>query len=170
MTSLLSIHGCTPADLQNMGLTALFLLGGDPNLNASPPSSIEEPASENSTLTAPNQILTPDSNSGTLTPLRASVVKARPVKVPKPRSKIARLPEHIQANLNTMLASGCAYADIIRNLNDHGYPGFNKVNLHTWKVRGFQEWLRAENSEPSLEGVQKVSEGVQKPVEGDSNS
>jgi len=133
---------------------------GGPGL---PASSIEEPAS---------QTLTPESPTLTLTPLRelrASVVKPSPVKVPKPRSKIARLSVDIQHNLNTLLAAGCPYSDIIRNLNDQGYPGFNKVNLHTWKLTGFQNWLCAENAEPSSEDVQKVSEGDQKPVKGDTN-
>jgi len=86
------------------------------------------------------------------------VVKPSPVKVPKPRSKIARLSVDIQHNLNTLLAAGCPYSDIIRNLNDQGYPGFNKVNLHDWKLTGFQNWLRTCDADIP-------SEIVQEPVE-----
>jgi hypothetical protein len=92
-------------------------------------------------------------------------LNGRAVKLPKPRSKIGRLPKAIQDNLNTMLANGCPYSEIIRCLNDHGYPGFNKVNLHTWKQTGLLK--RTDNPEV-LEGDQKVSEGGQKPVEGDT--
>jgi hypothetical protein len=87
-----------------------------------PPSRIEDPASET---------LTP------LCELRDSVVKPS-----QPRSKIARLPADIQTNLNTLLATGCRYRDIIHSLKAQGYLGFNKVNLHDWKKTGFQHWLR----------------------------
>ena len=69
------------------------------------------------------------------------------LKSARPRSKIARLPKEIQDNLNAMLAAGCPYMDIIRDLNAQGYPGLNKVNLHTWKLTGFQNWLRAKTQE-----------------------
>src|SRR5204862_34582 len=42
--------------------------------------------------------------------------------------------------LGSVLASGCPYMDIIRYLNTHGFPAFNKVNLNTWKKTGFQNW------------------------------
>jgi|SRR5688572_21061401 len=76
-------------------------------------------------------------------------VKDRSVKVKrrKPRSKACRLPKDIQDNLNTLLADGRPYADIIRFLNDRGYPGFNKVNLHNWRITGFRNWLVSRNSE-----------------------
>jgi len=67
----------------------------------------------------------------------------------RPRSKIARLPKPIQTNLNTMLASGCPYMDIIRYLNTQGHPGFNKVNLNAWKKTGFQNWLYPLPEQPS---------------------
>jgi hypothetical protein len=66
------------------------------------------------------------------------------VKVPKPRSKVARLPKDVQVNLNAMLKHGRPYGEIIAWLFNHGHPGFNKVNLHTWRIAGFQDWLRAQ--------------------------
>jgi hypothetical protein len=45
-----------------------------------------------------------------------------------------------------MLAAERPYAEIIHYLNDQGYPGFNKVNLHNWKRTGYQAWLRSRNS------------------------
>jgi len=92
---------------------------------------------------------------GTLTPVVGRVVPGEPnlntrsVKLSKPRSKIARLPEDIRYNLNTMLASGRSYRDITRWLNDAGYPGFNKVNLHNWRLTGFQFWLRT--TDPAID-------------------
>jgi hypothetical protein len=88
-------------------------------------------------------------NGTALTPLRE--IRVSVVRLPKPRSKIARLPVDIQTNLNTMLAGGCPYADIIRNLNAQGYPGFNKVNLNAWKRTGFQHWLRTRATQPCPE-------------------
>src|SRR6266508_695755 len=104
MTSLPSIHGCTPADLQNMGMTALFLLRDAPiklprsadSLSAlecggSTPLSIS-PNPEPGTLNPEPSALTP------LCEPHASVFKSSAVKAKRrrPRSKIARLPEHIQ--------------------------------------------------------------------------
>jgi hypothetical protein len=60
----------------------------------------------------------------------------------RPRSKACGLPPVIRDNLNTMLARGRPYNEIIHYLNDQGYPGFNKVNLHNWRISGFQGWLR----------------------------
>lgn len=71
-------------------------------------------------------------------------LNSRAVKVRKPRSKIARLPIDIQHHLNAMLAGGRPYPEIIHWLNTHGYPGFNKVNLHSWKTTALQDWLRLE--------------------------
>lgn len=95
------IHGYTPADLQNMGMTGLLLRRRNPNLNTS-----------DQCCSAPSA---------------ASGFK------PRFRSKISRLPEPIQTNLNAMLAEGRSYAEIIRWLHDSGYLGFNKVNLHNWR-------------------------------------
>ena len=114
----------------------------------SPASSIEQPASAPLTLTPepgdivnrkskienPPETLTPGPNLNASTP-RASVLSASSVlKSTRPRSKIARLPKEIQDNLNTMLARGCRYNHVIRYLNDQGYAGFNKVNLHNWRM------------------------------------
>jgi hypothetical protein len=49
-------------------------------------------------------------------------------------------------------------------------PAFNRVNLHNWRITGFQDWLRTEKGQPASEGVKGVLEAVQKPVEGHSNS
>ena len=65
----------------------------------------------------------------------------------RPRSKASHLPPDIQLSLNAMLTSGRPYAEIIRSLSDQGYPGFNKVNLHNWKLTGYQHWLRASKPE-----------------------
>jgi len=120
MNPLPFIHGYTPADLQNMGMTR-FLLQLYANLNAAQCRSV------------------------------SSVVKSR-----KRRSKASHLPHDIQLNLNTMLARGCRYRDIIQSLNAQGYPGFNKVNLNAWKRTGFQHWLQTRNAEPSLVTDQPV--------------
>jgi len=122
MNPLPFIHGYTPADLQNRGMTAAAFhrrsadVNPEPlNLNGAPCRSV------------------------------SSVVKSR-----KPRSKASQLPPDIQLSLNTMLARGCRYRDIIQSLNVQGYPGFNKVNLNAWKKTGFQDWLQTRNTETSL--------------------
>ena len=69
------------------------------------------------------------------------------VKVPKPRSKVAKLPQDVQNNLNAMLADGRSYTQIIHWLSGGGYPAFNKVNLHNWRITGFQAWLRSPKAE-----------------------
>ena len=79
-----------------------------------------------------------------------SVLKPSPVKPKRrrrPRSKACRLPHEVQHTLNTMLANGCRYRDIIHSLNTGGYPGFNKANLNAWKRTGFQDWRRTQESE-----------------------
>ena len=128
-----------------------------------PASSIEQPASDLLTLTRFRE-------------LRASVVKSSPVKPKRhrrPRSKACRLPVDVRLTLNTMLAGGCRYRDIIHSLNTRGHPGFNKANLNAWKRTGFQDWLRSQNL-PTPEDAQKVSRSCtealgspQKAPEGD---
>jgi hypothetical protein len=120
----------------------------EPNLNISPGSlTVGRTVPAEPNLNAASESLTP------LCELRDSVVKPS-----QPRSKIARLPTNIQTNLNTMLARGCPYIDIIRYLNVQGHPGFNKVNLHDWKKTGFQHWLRTEDGKPFSEADHAVLE------------
>ena len=138
MNPLLSIPGYSPSDLQDLGLLPLvyfqnrtLTVGRSLPAERLPASRIQEPASE-------LQTLTPAPNLNASTP--CSSVHFAPSVLKKPRSKISRLPKPIQTNPNTMLASGCPYMDIIRYLNTHGFPAFNKVNLNTWKKTGFQNW------------------------------
>jgi len=130
----------------------------------STPLSIQ-PASEPETLT-PNLNAEPRTRNPeplALTPLpelRASVVNlntqtVKPKGRRRPRSKACRLPAQVQLTLNTMLAGGCRYRDIIRSLNTQGYAGFNKANLNAWKRTGFQDWLRNRNLH-APEDVQKI--------------
>ena len=140
MNQLPNLGGFTPSDLENMGMDFLLHSAltaasehGVPPLGGSVGSLVNRTS--------------PIVNSGeALTPLREvdpSVVKARR----RPRSKASHLPPDIQLNLNTMLAAGHSYADVIRSLNAQGYPGFNKVNLHNWKVTGYQAWRRSKTLE-----------------------
>ena len=69
------------------------------------------------------------------------------VNLRKPRSKIARLPEHVRDKLNTILAEGGSYPTIIHWLSGLGYPGFNKTNLHSWRFTGFEKWLERKTQE-----------------------
>ena len=69
---------------------------------------------------------------------------------PNRRGKVARLPDPLRHNLNTMLNAGSSYSEIIAWLNTQGYPGFNKVNLHNWRTGGFHDWLRQQPSEPKI--------------------
>src|SRR5688572_2787308 len=95
--------------------------------------------------------LAPEQSSGNAEP------SAPPVKPERRRrrSKACRLPAEVQLNLNTMLAGGCRYRDIIRSLNTQGYAGFNKANLNAWKRTGFQDWLLNRNLH-APEDVQKI--------------
>jgi len=139
MNRMPDLHGCTPSDLENMGMDFLLHLAlTAPKLNAESGTTNPEPVSPL-----------------TLTPLRdlsASVLTQRNpglsgVKSRKPRSKASNLPPDILLSLNTMLAAGRSYAEIIQYLIDQGYPGFNKVNLHNWRITGYQHWLRAKKPE-----------------------
>ena len=105
-----------------------------------PASRIQEPASASLALTP--QFGVPPSGG----PFGARLKSRR-----RPRSKAFHLPPDIQLSLNTMLANGRPYAEIIRCLNDHGYPGFNKVNLHNWKTTGYQAWVRCRIEPPKRE-------------------
>jgi hypothetical protein len=138
MNRLPNLGGYTPSDLQDMGMSVLLyfspltltapstLIGRGLGEGESPVSRLQEPASDPLTLTPP----------------RIANRRTR-----KPRSKASHLPPDIQLSLNTMLANGCAYRDIIRTLNAQGYSGFNKVNLHNWKATGYQQWLRSKTQE-----------------------
>ena len=141
-----------PSALECGGSTPPVQTLTGPNLNAEPRTRNPEPVS----LTVGRDSVEPSLNGV-------------PVKVSKPRSKIGRLPKDIQDDLNAMLVHGRSYTDLIHWLNDQGYPGFNKVNLHTWKQTGLLNRQRTDNQQ-DLDGHQKVSEGVQKPVEGDRRS
>jgi hypothetical protein len=68
------------------------------------------------------------------------------------RSKVSKLPEDIRNNLNALLLCGKSYSHVIAWLNTQGHPGFNKVNLHNWRIGGFQDWLHNQPilAEPNL--------------------
>ena len=173
MTALPNLGGYTPSELLEMGILhvvlplALTAQASHPNADGSSAPQHEPPAPasvgrahrESLTLTvAPGA----DSPSTPLANRQSSILHGEALTLSKrenpkseivnrksraPRSKASQLPPDIQLNLNTMLAGGCAYRDIIRILNDQGYPGFNKVNLHNWKVTGYQIWLRFKTPE-----------------------
>jgi hypothetical protein len=67
------------------------------------------------------------------------------MKPPNPRGarrtgKIARLPESVRLQVNSMLNDGLPYAQIRKNLAEHG-AGLNPNNLSRWRHGGFQDWL-----------------------------
>src|SRR6266850_6919146 len=104
MKSLVHMSGCTPADLQDMGMSVLMYLNPlaltTSDRSADSLSALQHevsPAVVNRTSSIGNPL--------TLTALRASVVKSRR----GPRSKASHLPNDIQLSLNTMLASGRPY-------------------------------------------------------------
>ena len=82
------------------------------------------------------------SSGGSVPETCSSNANGLPAIAPKRRGKIARLPKDLRAQLNSMLEDGAAYDDIIQWLADHGHPGVNHVNLHNWKVGGYQDWRR----------------------------
>jgi hypothetical protein len=56
--------------------------------------------------------------------------------------KIARLPHHLQEQVNLMLLDGIPYAAILKALGEHG-KGINYHSLKRWRKGGYQDWLRA---------------------------
>jgi hypothetical protein len=54
--------------------------------------------------------------------------------------KVARLPKKIRNTVNQMLEDGKTYAAIVKELQDLGHPGFNMMNISTWKAGGFRDW------------------------------
>ncbi|HEY5913180.1 MAG TPA: hypothetical protein VJA21_21525 [Verrucomicrobiae bacterium] len=59
------------------------------------------------------------------------------------RGKVARLPDRVRHLVNVMLRDGAPYADIIKELANHGYT-LNVDNLSRWHSGGFQTWLHEE--------------------------
>ena len=109
MNPLPFIHGYTLADLQNMGMTAAAFHRPTADAPTGSPLPLSIPAHSPSTMEEPG------SASLTLTPSQNP--KSKIVNRRRPRSKACRLPKEIQLNLNTMLARGCRYRDIIHSLN-----------------------------------------------------
>jgi hypothetical protein len=147
--------GYTPADLQNMGFFFHAVHAFDPiptltestTLTAAESSPVIEPggsAEPDFNATQPETVVKVDGE------LRASAVN------PNRRGKVARLPQPVRENLNTLLYTGSSYQQIITWLNAQGHVGFNKVNLHNWRIGGFQEWLRQRSTSevevPNAEG------------------
>ena len=56
--------------------------------------------------------------------------------------KIARLPHHLQEQVNLMLLDGIPYASILQSLGHHG-KGINYHSLKRWRKGGYRDWLRA---------------------------
>src|SRR5687767_12297789 len=123
MNPLPVMGGYTPADLQNLGMPRLYfkLLRRHAAAKAAPANLNAEPetlTASTGTLTPTN--LDPEPGTGNSEPN----LNGRPVKVPRPRSKIAKLPAELQQNLNAMLADGRPYRSIINWLSQGGHPGF----------------------------------------------
>lgn len=55
--------------------------------------------------------------------------------------KIASLPSDVRDWINHALHEGLSYPQIISELVDRGYPGFNKNNLVRWRRSGYEHWL-----------------------------
>ena len=108
------MSGCTPADLQDMGMSHLF--------------NLPSPGAGESLTLTPAEIANRNS----------PIVNRR---TRQPRSKASRLPNDIRLSLNALLLEGRSYIEIIRWLSGCGFPGFNKVNVHNWRTTGFQRWL-----------------------------
>src|SRR2546422_4709853 len=155
MNRLPNFGGYTPSDLENMGmdfllhlaLTAERSVSAEPNRSADGPSASQHGVppfrgSVGSLVNRGSSIAHPEALTADQTVNRKSRIVHR-----RPRSKAFHLPPEIQLSLNAMLAAGRRYTEIIHCLNDRGYPGFNKVNLHNWKATGYQGWLRAKNPE-----------------------
>src|SRR5215472_11414176 len=54
--------------------------------------------------------------------------------------KIAKLPQAVREQINTMLQDGVPYAKIIATLGDAG-QGINIHNLSRWRRADYQDWL-----------------------------
>jgi len=55
--------------------------------------------------------------------------------------KVARLPVDVRETVNRMLESGVRFNDIIKHLDQLGYPGIHDYNISRWKTGGYQDWL-----------------------------
>ena len=66
--------------------------------------------------------------------------------------KVARLPKNIRDIVNQMLDDGATYATIVQKLAELGYPGFNMMNIHTWRIGGFREWHDVGSRDPVSRG------------------
>ncbi len=75
-----------------------------------------------------------------LRPLDALVRDARFLLRRRRAGKIAKLPEPVREQINTMLQDGVPYAMIIARLGEAG-QGINIHNLSRWRRADYQDWL-----------------------------
>ncbi len=64
--------------------------------------------------------------------------------------KVALLPLDIREFINEQLLFGTPPCIITEALEEKGYSGFSSRNINTWKVGGFQVWLRAGQTQAQL--------------------
>ena len=186
------LSGYTPADLQNMGflLDAVRFFEDDPEdvaTDSTPSPTLTDSevrrtacrveASERSRIPVEPLSSEPTLNDRKLNACPPAVKPLRPLCgavasefrgvgiKSRYRSKVSKLPEDIRNNLNALLRSGNSYSQIVRWLNAQGYTGFNKVNLHNWRVGGFQHWLQSPLTvgQPSFPGVHSLGEAEARP-------
>ena len=76
--------------------------------------------------------------------------------VSRRNGKVARLPKLVRDQINQMLLDGVFYADIIKNLGEHG-KHLHIPNISRWKDGGYQDWLKERQQ---VEAERVLFEGV----------
>jgi len=78
--------------------------------------------------------------------------------------KIARLPEAIRTEVNHLLRHAVPYPDIVKHLEELGYPGISINNIYNWRHGGFVEWYRNMQAREAalipLKGLERCSRAV----------
>jgi hypothetical protein len=75
-----------------------------------------------------------------------------------PKGKVSRLPAKVRNELNEMLYDGSSYTKIIAWLDEHGYPGFNEMNISRWREGGYQAWLNAQERHDRRDFLRELAE------------
>src|SRR6266850_6553736 len=113
--------------------------------------------SANRTANGPSAKLGPESEEDAESPFERGTRNPKPETasepniphsaLPTPHSagtrtgKIARLPVDVRETVNRMLESGVRFNDIIKHLDELGFPGIHDYNISRWKTGGYQDWL-----------------------------
>src|SRR4051812_15417975 len=75
-----------------------------------------------------------------LVPSQPSTLNSQPPSGTR-TGKVARLPVDVRETVNRMLENGVRFNDIIKHLDELGYPGIHDYNISRWKTGGYQDWL-----------------------------